>query len=158
MAKRKDPKDFLKMGRPTLYSDELATEICETIGSSEKGLLSLVEENPHWPRRSVIFRWILKYSQFRDMYHKAKEQQTDVSFEYMQELMAEPHYYIEKDTGQKRVDVNLLRLKINTMQWQVAKLKPRKYGDVKSQDLPNAELEEDINQRYHDMEKEDKKE
>ena len=63
---------------------------------------------------------------FRDMYTRAKEDQTEVVVEYMQEVMNEPHKWKDQETGLTRIDVPMLRLKMDTMKWQAAKLKPKK--------------------------------
>lgn len=121
-----------KPGRPTKYTPELIDEICEAIASSELGLQHLCDANPHWPERARIFIWRRKYPEFKLKYDKAKEEQTDVCLEYMQEIVNEPHTYTDKDTGDKRVDVAMLKVKLDNMKWQMAKLKPKKFGDAKS--------------------------
>lgn len=157
MTKKKKPEDLKKTGRPTKYTKELGDEICEAIASSELGLLHLCNANPHWPDRSNIFLWRRKFPEFRDKYTQAKEDQTEVSVEYMQEVMNEPHKWIDQETGLTRIDVPMLRLKIDTMKWQVGKLKPKKFGEAKDQVLPNTELDEDCKKRYSEMDKRNRK-
>lgn len=115
-------------GRPTKYTPELADEICSAIESSEKGLQHLCNENPHWPERANIFIWLRKYPEFQFKYTQAKESQVEVNVDYIQEMANEPHHYID-DIGNERVDVSLLRVKIDALKWKAAKLKPKKYGD-----------------------------
>ena len=98
-TKRKDPKDFKKTGRPTDYTPQLADEICDAIASSELGLVHLVNAHPHWPHRGTIFIWMRKHPEFRDKYTLAKEDQQDVCVEYMQEILSEPHKYVDEETG-----------------------------------------------------------
>ncbi len=121
----------MKTGRPTKYTPELVDEICEAIASSELGLQHLCDANPHWPERGRIFVWRRKYPDFKRKYDLAKEEQTDVCLEYMQEIVNEPHTYIDKDTGDVRVDVAMLKVKLENMKWQMGKLKRKKYGDAK---------------------------
>ena len=33
MTKKKDPKDLLKVGRPSMYTEELALKICKAIAT-----------------------------------------------------------------------------------------------------------------------------
>ena len=146
----KEPK---KMGRPTKYTKELAEEIANAIASSELGLIHLVNANPHWPERSTIFLWRRTHQEFSDMYMRAKEDQAEVVVEYMQEVMSEPHRWEDPETGIVKVDVPMLRLKMDTMKWHAAKLKPKKFGDAKEQDLPNHGLDEDCKKRYSNMDK-----
>jgi hypothetical protein len=120
-------------GRPTLYTPELADEICEAVASSELGLCHLVDKNPHWPHRANIFIWMRKYPDFRNKYTKAKEDQVEVSVEHMQEIMNEPHKYKDLETGLEKIDVPMLRLKMDAIRWQAGKLKRKKYGDEKQE-------------------------
>ena len=158
MTKRKDPKDFKKNGRPSKYTPELAKEICDAISTSELGLVHLVDLHPHWPERATIFLWRRTQPGFSDMYTKAKEDQQEVSVEYMQEIMNEAHTYIDRETGMKRVDVPMLRLKMDAIKWHAAKLKPRVYGDAKVQEPVNNEVDADCKKRYQQLDDRNRKE
>lgn len=158
MTKKKDPKDYKKTGRPTKYTKELGEEIANTIATSELGLIHLVNLNPHWPHRATIFTWRRTQPGFGDMYTKAKEDQTEVVVEYMQEVMAEPHKWEDPETGISRVDVPMLRLKMDTMKWHAAKLKPKKFGDAKVQEIVNAEVDEDCKKRFEELDVRNRKE
>jgi hypothetical protein len=147
-----------KIGRPTKYTPQLADEICDAIASSELGLAHLVAAHPHWPERQNIFLWIRKYPEFRDKYAKAKEDQTDVCVEYMQEVMNEPHKLEDPETGLYRVDVPMLRLKMDTMKWHASKLKPKKFGDSVQQTPVNTEIDEDCKKRYQELDEKNRKE
>lgn len=116
-----------KKGRPTKYTHGLAEEICEAIASSPHGLSILCSQNSHWPDRTNIFIWLRKYPDFRDKYTQCKQQQGEVFIDYIQELMAEEHKY-EDELGNERIDVGMLRLKIDTIKWQAGKLLPKQYG------------------------------
>ncbi len=117
------------MGRPTKYTPELAEEICNAIASSSDGLSALCARNDHWPDRTNIFIWLRKYPDFRDNYTRAKQDQGEVFIDYIQELMAEEHKY-EDEMGNTRIDVGMLRLKVDTIKWQAGKLLPKQYGPV----------------------------
>lgn len=144
-------------GRPTSYTPEIADEICEAIASSELGLVHLCAQNPHWPNRSCIFKWRAKYQEFGDKYRAAKRKQTHVCIEYMQELMNEDHFYIDSQTGEKRVDVPLLRLKLDHFKWHAAKLEPRDYGDSKQIEAIDGDITEDCKKRMQEQDEKNKK-
>lgn len=158
MTKKKKPEELKKMGRPTMYTPELADEICDAIATSELGLMHLVNQHPNWPERQVIFLWRRKYPDFDDKYMRAKEQQADVVFEYTQEVMSEPHKWEDPETGIVKIDVPMLRLKMDTMKWHAAKLKPKKFGEAKDVEPPNNDLNDDCKKRYADLEKSKRKE
>lgn len=163
MTKKKKPEELIpkhlkKSGRPTMYTSELANEICDAIASSELGLCHLVDQNPHWPERQVIFIWRRKHPEFDDKYTKAKEDQVEVSVEHMQEIMNEPHKYIDMQTGHMKVDTGMLRLKMDAIRWQAGKLKPKKFGESKEQELPNTAVADDCKKRYSEMDKINRKE
>jgi len=154
-TKRKDPKDYVKTGRPTLYNTKIADEICAAIASSELGLAHLVQHNPHWPARQNIFLWLVEHPEFRDKYDRAKENQAEVIVEYTQEILNEQHKSIDEETGKVRLDVPLMKLKIDTLKWHAGKLKPKKYGELKNKEDENAEnnraLKDDCERRYQDI-------
>lgn len=156
MTKKKDPKDFKKNGRPSKYTIELGEEICDAIATSELGLAHLVEANPGWPHRANIFNWLRKHPEFRDNYYKAKEDQTEVCVEYMHEIMNEQHKYVDEN-GLVKIDVPMLKLKVETMKWHVGKLKPKKYGDIKVQEHVNTEVDEDCKKRFLELDERNKK-
>jgi len=140
---KKIPKNPGRRGKMTTYTPELGTEIAETIASSELGLIHLCKQNPHWPDRATIFTWRRVHADFRDKYTRAKEEQTEVTVEYMQELMNEPHRIVDEETGAIRIDVPMLRLK--------------KFGDSTEQKPANTELDDDCKKRYAQMDDRNKK-
>lgn len=158
MTKKKDPKDLKPKGRPTKYTPELGKEIGDAIASSELGLIHLVNANPHWPDRATIFKWRTLHPDFGDIYTRAKEEQCEVVVEYMQEVMSEPHKWKDPETGLCKIDVPMLRLKMDTMKWHASKLKPKKFGDTKDQEPQNTSLDEDCKKRYGDLDKRNRKE
>lgn len=146
-----------KIGRPTLYTSELADEICDAISSSEKALAHLCDENPHWPCRPQIFVWLRRYPEFADKYTRAKEHQVEVCVDYMQELMNEPHKLVDEETGGVKIDVAMLRTKMDAIKWQAGKLKPKKYGDNNKTEEVNHDIHNDAVKRKHELDEKNKK-
>jgi len=152
------PKHLKKGGRPTKYTKALGEEIANAIATSELGLSHLCDRNPHWPDRATIFTWRRTNPEFGDLYTKAKEDQTEVVVEYMQELMDEPHKWVDEETGAMRLDVPMLRLKMDSMKWHAAKLKPKKFGDNREVVQSTNEIGEDCKKRMKEMDEKHKKE
>jgi len=154
---KKDPKDYLKRGRPTKYTNELAMEICDAISSSSLSLKELADSHNHWPDAANIWKWRNTNLEFRAMYANAKKSQVEVSIDFMQEMLNEPHKFIDPETGLSRIDVPMLRTKIDAIKWKASKLLPKDYGDLKQMETINSEVDEDSKKRFAEMDARNKK-
>lgn len=122
-------------GRPTLYSDELTTLICEKMaeGMSLKSICS----GDDMPTLSTIFLWLGKYPAFSDKYEKAYQARADAMFEEMFDIADDgTNDYVDKErpdgssyTAFDAEHVQRSRLRIDTRKWALARMSPRKYGD-----------------------------
>ena len=122
-----------KRGRPTIYTPELAREICTTIASSSKGIGRLCKDNPSWPTKETIFLWLKTYGDFSDQYARAKRLQIEVLVDEIIEIADDSSQdNIINQQGQiicNNASINRARLKIDTRKWIVSKLAPKIYGD-----------------------------
>ena len=122
-----------KLGRPTLYTDELAAEICRRIVEGES--LTRICKDDDMPNVSSVYLWIIKNKDFSNMYAHAREDQADTYSDQIVDIGEEvPMMVITDEDGKvtKRIDpagVNRNRLRVDARKWVAAKLKPRKYGD-----------------------------
>ena len=66
-----------KGGRPPLYTNELADEICIAILNGDKGIERLCKEHKDWPSKKTIFNWLNKNKDFQRKYELAKQIQID---------------------------------------------------------------------------------
>lgn len=145
---RKDPKDYLKVGAPTLYNDDLAEKICEVIATHSIGLMKMHEMYDFFPEPNTIYRWIRKYPEFYSQYLHARRQQAHVMAEYICEIDTNIPVYTDKE-GVERIDSGMLgraKLSYETKKWHASKMEPLIYGDQKYTDdllsKNNALLEE----------------
>lgn len=133
-------------GRPSLYTPELAQEICDTIGSSNKALQSLCLMNAHWPSYNAIYEWIRdNRCGFGDAYAKAKEDQADYLADDILRIIDKPETFIEN--GVERNDTQMMRIKVDALKWHAMKLKPKKYGDkqiIEQTTSENEQLKEEL--------------
>lgn len=106
----------MKVGRPTTYTQELATNICERIVLGES-LRSICREES-MPAISSVMKWIHEHSEFSEQYKIAKENQADTLTDDMEDIARDP-----------TIDTQRARLIIDTRKWTASKLKPKKYGD-----------------------------
>lgn len=133
MTKPKDPKDYCKLGAPGWdYEEGLATEICEAIATSTKGLVRLCEDNPHWPKQNTIYKWVLTVPAFANKYAHARELQQEVRVNYAYERAhnnANDMY--PDDKGVMRPNMASIardKLLTDTIKWEAARLS-RKYKE-----------------------------
>jgi hypothetical protein len=128
-----------KVGRPSIYTDKLAKEICDKISTTSKGLVTLCKENPHWPTRDTILDWRAKKPEFSYIYAQAKMHQCNVLVEEMLDIADNPSndYYVD-DRGKLLTDhdsIHRSKLRIDTRKWIAAKLAPRIYGNILAEKL-----------------------
>lgn len=107
-----------KMGRPTIYTPELAQEICLAV-SKGLPLFRLCDERADWPERGTIYRWATERADFRDMFTRARELKAHLFSEEMLEIA-------EKAAPES---VRVAELQIKTRQWLAGKLSRADYGD-----------------------------
>ena len=120
------------MARPTIYSEELANDICSRIanGESLKGICA----HDDMPDKATVYRWLAVDKEFCDKYTRARDIQADY---YADELIS------IADDFEKGIDdptaVSRAKLQIETRKWIASKLKPKSYGDKITQELTGAD-------------------
>lgn len=143
--KNVEEKKVNKVGAPSVYNKELGDEICKAIATSKHGLRKLCKDNPHWPRKTTIYRWAFDNAEFRDQYARAKAFQVEWLVESALEIAEDgtrDTYTDEK--GTKRCDNEWIarsRLRVDTIKWLSSKLAPKLYGD-KIENTHNVTVEE----------------
>ena len=133
MAKTKPAPKKRKTGRPSLYTDALAAEICRRLAEGET--LRSVCRDKAMPDKATILRWLAdkKKADFREQYVYAREMQADALFDEALEIAddASGDWTEDKD-GKKVVDhenIQRSRLRVDTRKWAAGKMAPKKYGD-----------------------------
>ena len=104
-----------KPGRPSSYTKEIATIICDRIADGE-GLRAICADET-MPSKPTVFRWLEANTQFRDQYARAREDQADT---YADDMV---HIADTESDPQKA------RVRIDARKWHASKLKPKKYGE-----------------------------
>lgn len=111
---RKEP-----FGRPTLFTQKLADEICEKLSVHSGSFEKLVEQNEHWPNYKTIYKWMQKNENFRDAYRRAKEEQCETLENSLLDIAfneSNDFYFNGKLTVANSVKVSRDQLKISTIQ------------------------------------------
>ena len=104
-------------GRPSAYTEDLATMICDRIADGES-LRSICNDRdiPNW---RTVLRWLERDAEFASKYARARELQADV----MDERILTVADACTNETAQAD------RVKIMAYQWRASKLAPKRYGD-----------------------------
>lgn len=142
MAKNSDPANPPKRGRPSLYSDELAVQICALIASGKS--LRAIGEMEGMPDKATILRWLVstEHPEFCDQYARARELQAEGEADEMIEIADNPKIgVIETIKPDGTIEVrkeDMLghrKLQLDTRKWLLSKVFRRKYGDTVTQEI-----------------------
>lgn len=121
--------------RPSKYTTDLGLAFCARVAVSSKSLGKLCLEEG-MPSYTTVMRWRMEEPEFDAMYARAKDDQTDHLAEECLDISNTPEIG-EKITSSLKEGIKVTRedmlghrnLKIETRQWLVSKLRPRKYGN-----------------------------
>lgn len=136
-------------GRPSVYRDEIAAEICDRVAHGET--LSAVCRDSHMPPRQTVVDWLIQNRQpFSSMYARAKELQIERWADDLLEISDDAsNDWMEREG---RVELNAehiqrSRLRTDNRKWLIAKLRPEKYGDNVAQRV-SAEVPQEPQDAY----------
>ena len=122
------------VGRPTLYSQELAAKICERMVNGES--LRAICRDESMPCASTISLWRAQHAEFSAQYAIAQETRAELGFDDIQEVADDgrndwmatndpenPGYRANGEHIQRS------RLRVDTMKWRLARMNPKRYGE-----------------------------
>ena len=119
-----------KGGRPTIYSEQLAQVICESlmVGMSLRRICELDD----MPAISTVMQWLASGKDgFMEQYAHARQVQAEYLLDELIDIADDSSKdYVIVD-GQERLDqehIQRARLRIDTRKWNIEKLAPKKYG------------------------------
>ncbi len=124
-----------KIGRPSLYTDKLAAEICIRLAIGES--LRSVCEDPKMPGITTVMRWLLEphsdtdpRAAFRAQYARAREAQAELLVDEMIEIADDDAGDVLRDLdgnvyGVNNVRVNRHKLRLDIRKWYASKVLPR---------------------------------
>lgn len=129
-----------KIGRPSIFTLELAAQICQRIAEGES--LREVCRDESMPSTSTVMRWARDNEVFREQYAKAREDLLEHWAEEIMEIADDgSNDWIqrnEKDNpgyASNGEHINRSRLRVDTRKWLLSKLAAKKYGDRVSAEL-----------------------
>ncbi len=135
------------MGRPTKYTKKIAAAICERIADGES--LRRICCDPAMPSRGAVRVWLIKYEDFQTQYVRAHENQADVHAEEIVDIVDEPlkkTYPDGKPVAKAdmlafmRIQLEEKKLRLDARKWTASKLRPKKYGEIKSVEAEDTDI------------------
>lgn len=130
----KHPKEPKKIGRPEIYTQDLADRVCTRIaeGASMRTACKLDE----MPAICTVFKWIREKPEFAKQYARATEERTEAMAEDLLDIADDGSndlMTIQKGNQTYEIEnkevTNRSRLRVDSRKWLMAKMKPKKYGD-----------------------------
>jgi hypothetical protein len=110
-------------GRPAVYSDDLAWELCDRIaGGGMRGSLRQICRAEDMPGRSTVLAWLKANDEFRRRY--------ELACWFRDESVADE--VVEISDATTAATVQRARLQIDVRKWWLAKVAPRKYDADRS--------------------------
>lgn len=104
-----------KIGRPTLYSPDIAEGLLNWLADGKS--LRKYCDQPGTPNKATVLRWLASNRDFSDQYARAREAGADSHLDDIVDIA-------DTDPDPKRA-----RVRIDARKWVASKLAPRKYGD-----------------------------
>jgi len=110
-------------GRPSIFTQELADEICTRLANGESlRAICNSERDDFIPSIGTVLRWVTEQPQFREQYVKAREIQA--------ETHADDIVSIADGSGaDDSIKTARDRLRVDARKWVASKLLSKKYGD-----------------------------
>lgn len=131
-------KEKPTMGRPSVYSDKLANDICIRIALGESLRRICMEDK--MPAQSSVYEWLLRHADFAEKYTRARELQAETQFDELTDIVDQPpelNHVVDKNGELVEVKfdssyVQWMKLRVDTRKWTAARMAPKKYGEQKT--------------------------
>lgn len=136
-------EEIKPVGRPSIYTEELANEICNRIAQGES-LKRICESDQDMPNASTVHAWVIedkgadelgnngfsnKYARARaiqaeNMFDEILDISDDGSNDYMTITKGDNEYNVED-----REVTNRSKLRVDSRKWYLSKVLPKKFGE-----------------------------
>ena len=122
-----------KKGRPSLYTDKLASKICRRLAEGES--LRAICADKAMPAISTVMGWLFdgNHDEFLEQYARAREAQAEVRADEIVDIADDDTNDFTADKDGKLVadheHIQRSRLRVDARKWIAAKLLPKRYGD-----------------------------
>jgi len=126
-----DQTEAVALGRPSLYTEELADKICKRLAFGES--LNQICKDEGYPAESTVRLWALEDREgFSAKYVKARALQMEVYADEIIDIADESGFDAQVVDGRAVVNgeaINRARLRIDTRKWLMSKIAAKTYGE-----------------------------
>lgn len=129
-----ETKEPATLGRPTIFTQDVADQICERLMHGET--LRQIVRDEAMPCRRSVHNWLATNQTFMHQYAQAKEHQADTIFDEMFDIADDgTNDWMLRSQGEDDIEVvnheniQRSRLRIDTRKWALARMAPKKYGE-----------------------------
>ena len=141
------------MGRPSLYSDALANDICTRLGLGQSLRKICLDED--MPSLRSVMSWLTTKPDFLQQYTRAREIQAETQFDELIDIVDQPPELARiVDKNGELIEVKFdssyvawMKLRVDTRKWTAARMAPKKYGEQKTAEETNDLTVIDVNVR-----------
>jgi len=118
-----------EVGRPSIYTKELADKICAELASGKS--LRTICYAEGMPNAETVHRWVLEDREgFSKQYARAREIQAEVMFDEILEISDESDRVVDEGNEKKSsAYAQNQRLKVDSRKWYLSKVLPKKFGE-----------------------------
>jgi hypothetical protein len=106
-----------KRGRPSIFSEELAAQICDRIAGGES--LRSICRSESMPVQTTVYRWLQNNEVFQQQYARARSLQAETYADEIADIA---------DASCDRDSAAAARVRIDARKWFAEKVHPKKYG------------------------------
>lgn len=126
-----------KMGRPSIYTDELASDICVRLGLGES--LRKICLDDDMPCLRSVMNWLTTKPDFLQQYTRAREIQAETQFDELIDIV-DQHPDLAHVIGKSGEVIEVkfdssyvawMKLRVDTRKWTAARMAPKRYGEQK---------------------------
>jgi hypothetical protein len=118
-----------KMGRPSIFTDKMATTICVRLADGES--LRAICADEGMPNRNTVRVWTQEKPDFSSRYARARAEG----------MYALAELALERASVATQEDASAVRVYVDTVKWFAAKMAPAAFGDKAAIDI-NAKVED----------------
>lgn len=123
------------IGRPSIYTHELALEICKRLSAGESLRVICFDED--MPNASTVHAWVLEDKEgFSKKYARARSIQAENMFDEILEIADDgSNDFMTITKGDRMYNIedkevtNRSRLRVDSRKWYLSKVLPKKFGD-----------------------------